>query len=133
MSVKSDFIVVDLNNSILFASGRAEVKQEFQALASKIAAALNTEPGPVRVVGHTDNIPLSGRGRYKNNFELSVARAKSVATELQKHFKNPERIEVVGKGEDEPIADNGTPTGRTKNRRVEIMIQREETLKGEDT
>ena len=125
---KGDFIVLDVNNVVLFDSGKSDVKDEFEALAEKIAAALDSEPGPVRVIGHTDNVPLSGRGRFKNNFELSVARAESVAGKLKPLFENADRIEVIGKGEDEPVADNATDEGKAKNRRVEIMIQREDTL-----
>ncbi|MBM7068837.1 type IVB secretion system protein IcmH/DotU [Actibacterium sp. 188UL27-1] len=125
---KGDFIVLDVNNVVLFASGKSDVKPEFDSLAEKIAEALNDEPGPVQIVGHTDNVPLSGRGRFKNNFELSVARAESVADKLKPLFEETDRIEVIGKGEDEPAADNATDEGKAQNRRVEIMIQREDTL-----
>jgi type VI secretion system protein ImpK len=128
VSQKGDFIVLDVNNAVLFASGKAEVKEEFETLAEKIAAVLNGEPGPVRVIGHTDNIPMSGRGRYKNNFELSVARASAVAGELEELFDDSSRIQVDGRGEDEPAAENATKEGRALNRRVEIMLQRDDTL-----
>lgn len=128
ISQKGEFIVLDVNNAVLFASGKAEVKPEFAPLAEKIAGALDTEPGPIRIIGHTDNVPMSGRGRYKNNFELSVARAKGVTDVLGPLLSDPNRIDVDGRGEDEPRADNGTADGRALNRRVEIMIQREDTL-----
>jgi type VI secretion system protein ImpK len=125
---QGDFIVLDVNNTVLFDSGKAEVKAAFAGLAAKIAAVLDGEPGPVRVIGHTDNVPMSGRGRYKNNFELSVARANAVAKELSFSFTDPARIQIDGRGEDEPTADNNTNDGRSLNRRVEIMIQRDDTL-----
>ena len=97
-------------------------------LAATLAEVLNSEPGPIKVIGHTDNIPLSGRGRFKDNYELSVARAQSVADRLQGALTVPTRVFVEGKGDLEPIADNSARDGRAQNRRVEIMIQREETL-----
>ncbi|MBF51609.1 MAG: hypothetical protein CL813_01445 [Confluentimicrobium sp.] len=128
ISQKGDFIVLNVNNGVLFASGKSEVKPEFTPVAQSIAAALNDEPGPVTVIGHTDNIPLSGRGRFKDNFELSVARATSVAAILSPLLADPVRVGVDGRGEDEPIADNASAEGRAANRRVEIMLQREDTL-----
>jgi type VI secretion system protein ImpK len=65
---------------------------------------------------------------FKSNFDLSVARAKAVQALMAKLLKDPSRISVDGKGEDEPIADNGTADGRAKNRRVDVMISKQETL-----
>ncbi len=128
VSIKGDFIIVKLDNSILFDSGKADVKEDFIPLGEEIAQVLEGEPGPIRFIGHTDSDKLSGRGKYKNNFELSVARAKSVAGVVTPLLSDPDRVEVDGRGEDEPIASNDTPEGKAQNRRVEIMIQREETL-----
>ncbi len=130
IDTRGDYFFVGVNNLVLFESGKADTKPEFTPLGEKIAATLNAEPGPIRIIGHTDNVPLSGRGRFKNNFELSVGRAQSVATVIQGFLGDPSRVVVEGKGEDEPITDNSTPEGRAENRRVEIMIQREETLAG---
>lgn len=123
-----DFIILELNNAVLFASGSADVRAEFTPLAAEIAEVLQTEPGPIRVIGHTDNIPLSGRGRFKDNYELSVARAESVAGKLRESLSDAGRLVVEGKGDLEPIADNGTREGRAQNRRVEIMLKRQESL-----
>jgi type VI secretion system protein ImpK len=125
---KGDFIFIRINNNALFASGKSDVKPEFHDIAARISAALNQETGPIRVLGFTDNIPMSGRGKFKNNFELSLARAQSVEKSLGDALDDPSRIVVEGKGEADPIADNGTPEGRAQNRRVEILISREETL-----
>ncbi|SIO01050.1 type IVB secretion system protein IcmH/DotU [Vannielia litorea] len=128
VEIKGDFIIIKLDNSILFDSGKADVKEAFIPLGEDIAQVLENEPGPIRFIGHTDSDKMSGRGKYKNNFELSVARAKSVAGVITPLLSDPERVEVDGRGEDEPIASNDTPEGKALNRRVEIMIQREETL-----
>jgi type VI secretion system protein ImpK len=128
VGTKGDFIVVEINNLLLFQPGRAEVKPEFQSIAADIAAALEPEPGPIRIVGHTDNVKPRKSSAFKSNFDLSVARAKAVEALMAPKFSNPSRITVDGKGEDEPIADNATPEGRARNRRVDVMIPREETL-----
>ncbi|CAN7728110.1 type VI secretion system protein TssL, long form [Mesorhizobium amorphae] len=128
VGTKGDFIVVEINNLVLFQPGKAEVKPEFNAIAADIAAALDPERGPIRIVGHTDNVKPKKSSAFKSNFDLSVARAQAVETIIAPQFKDASRITVDGKGEDEPIADNATPEGRARNRRVDVMIPREETL-----
>jgi type VI secretion system protein ImpK len=115
-------IVVMVDNLILFASGKADVKQEFVPVAQRIAEALNPEPGPIHVIGHTDNVKPRASGPFKSNFDLSVARAKSVEAVLAASLSDAGRLVVEGKGEDEPIADNKTAEGRQENRRV-LMIR----------
>ncbi|RWP37403.1 MAG: type VI secretion system protein TssL [Mesorhizobium sp.] len=122
------FIIVEINNVLLFPSGRAEIKPEFGPIAADIAAALEPEPGPIMIVGHTDNMKPRKSSEFKSNFDLSIARAKAVAAVMAPRFSKPSRITVDGKGEDEPIADNATPEGRAQNRRVDLMIPKEETL-----
>lgn len=122
------FIIVEINNVLLFPSGRAEIKPEFGPIAADIAAALEPEPGPIMIVGHTDNVKPRKSSEFKSNFDLSIARAKAVAAVMAPRFSKPSRITVDGKGEDEPIADNATPEGRAQNRRVDLMIPKEETL-----
>ena len=128
VDIKGEFIFIRVNNAALFASGKAETKKEFNDLGARIAAALNPEPGPVMIDGYTDNVPMSGRGRFKNNHDLSLARAEAVKEVLAASLTDPSRFVVEGKGEAEPIGDNATDEGRALNRRVEIMIKREETL-----
>jgi len=128
VGTKGDFIVVEINNLLLFQSGRADAKPEFQPIAADIAAALEPERGPIRIVGHTDNVKPRKSSPFKSNFDLSVARAKAVETMMAPKFSDPSRLTVDGKGEDEPIADNATAEGRARNRRVDVMIAKEETL-----
>lgn len=128
VDVKGEFIFVRVNNAALFASGKADTKPEFNELGARIAAALDPEPGPVLIFGYTDNVPMSGRGRFKNNHDLSLARAEAVKGVLETSITDKERFVVEGKGEADPIGDNATKDGQALNRRVEIMIKREETL-----
>lgn len=128
VDVKGDFIFIRVNNAALFASGKADTKPEFNELGARITAALNPEPGPILIFGYTDNVPMSGRGRFKNNHDLSLARAEAVKAVLANGMTDAERFQVEGKGEADPIGDNATKEGQALNRRVEIMIKREETL-----
>lgn len=124
---KGKYIFVRVGNALLFGTGSAEVKPEFEALAGEIAAVLDTEPGPILVQGFTDGIPMSGRGRYKSNQELSDARATSVANKLLEYLSDAERMTIEGRGEADPIGDNETADGRALNRRVEVLLAREGT------
>ncbi|RNJ46978.1 type IV / vi secretion system protein, dotu family [Mesorhizobium erdmanii] len=128
VGTKGDFIVVEISNQLLFASGQAELKAQFQPIAADIAKALDAEAGPIKIVGHTDNVKPKKSGAFKSNFDLSVARAKAVQAMIARQLKDPSRLSVDGKGEDEPIADNATADGRAKNRRVDVMIPKQETL-----
>lgn len=121
-------IVVEVSNVLLFASGSADVRAEFEPLAKRIAEALDKEPGPISIIGHTDNVKLKATNRFKSNYDLSVARAEAASEIIKKLIADPARIAVSGKGEDDPAAPNDTAEGRTKNRRVDITIPREETL-----
>ncbi|MBC8129698.1 MAG: DotU family type IV/VI secretion system protein [Rhizobiaceae bacterium] len=123
-----DQIVMRLNNLILFESGKAETKPEFGAVAARIAEMLEKEPGPIYVTGHTDNVKLKSSSRFASNHDLSVKRAESVEKELEPGISDKARFVVGGKGEDEPIAQNDSAEGRAQNRRVELMIPKEETL-----
>jgi type VI secretion system protein ImpK len=129
-AVKGESIVVGVSNVLLFASGAADVKPEFEPLAKRIAEALEREPGPINIVGHTDNVRPKATSRFKSNFDLSVKRAESVAAAIRPGISQPDRIVISGRGEDDPVAPNDTAEGRAQNRRVDIGIPREETLGG---
>ncbi len=124
---KGDYIYVRVGNELLFGSGAFDVKPEFLPLAERIVTVLNAEGGPVLVQGYTDNVPMSGRGRFKTNEDLSLARAESVRDMLAQSIGDPARITVEGRGEADPVADNATPAGRAQNRRVEVMLAQEGT------
>lgn len=126
VDIRGNFIAVTANNLVLFDSGRADLRAGFVPVAGRIAQVLDAEPGAIRIVGHTDNVPMSGRGRFRNNQELSVARAEAVAGVIRSALSDPDRVEVLGAGEDDPVADNASAEGRAQNRRVEVMIRREE-------
>ncbi len=122
--VTPNVIIVRLVDITLFEPGQAAVRDEFRPLIERIASVLETEGGSVKVVGHTDNVPIR-TARFASNLQLSQARAKAVGDLLQTKLSKPDRISVEGKGADAPIADNASREGRAKNRRVEIVIQRQ--------
>jgi type VI secretion system protein ImpK len=122
----NDWVYVRVGQYLQFAPASSDLQSDFAVLAAAIGATLNAEQGPVRVVGHTDSDPMSGRGRYKTNEQLSVARAQTVADILAVSLADPSRITVEGLGATYPIADNATREGKAQNRRVEIMIPRED-------
>jgi type VI secretion system protein ImpK len=119
------FIVIRVCNLILFESGKATVLDAFKPVAARLTATLEKEPGKIRIVGHTDNTPISGT-RFPSNYVLSLERAKAVAAVIKQGLSDPTRLDVEGKAADTPIDTNATPEGRANNRRVEISIARSE-------
>ncbi|MBM0106717.1 type IVB secretion system protein IcmH/DotU [Steroidobacter sp. S1-65] len=109
----------------LFASGSTQINQRYASLVHEIGAALNQVPGRVVVIGHTDNQPLRSL-RFKDNYELSRARAVQVAELLTRDIQNGGRIETAGKGALEPRFEPADlPENRSRNRRVEIIHRRD--------
>ncbi|HWK66922.1 MAG TPA: type VI secretion system protein TssL, long form [Rhizobiaceae bacterium] len=123
---RGDFIVIEINNRLLFEPGKAEVKSDFLPIALNVAAALEPEKGTLQIIGHTDNTKLRKSSPFASNYDLSVARAKAVEKALSPGLTDPSRITVAGKGETEPIADNTTAEGRAANRRVDVLIAKEQ-------
>jgi len=111
---------------ILFKSGRATITPEGKGVLKKVGDILkNVRKRNIRVVGHTDNIPLRQeyRDRYPTNWELSSARAAAVVRYFQwKSHIDPRNLEAAGSSFYHPIASNETEEGRARNRRVEIVI-----------
>ncbi len=115
-------IVMELPEKILFDTGRAELKADFLPTLELLAELLAGLRNQVIVEGHTDDVPIQ-TFFYPSNWELSVARAVSVARYLvEKHDLEPERFLATGYGEYHPIDSNETPEGRARNRRVNIVI-----------
>lgn len=115
-------VLIELQEKILFDSGKADIKPESIALLNKITELLKKFPNRVMVEGHTDNLPIS-KGYYQSNWELSSDRAvKIVRFFTEKEGIDGTRLIAVGCGEFDPVDTNNTPQGRQKNRRVSIII-----------
>lgn len=120
-----NMLAVDLAEQIFFDSGRAKLKPGGKDVLKKVAEALKGyESKVIRVVGHTDNVPVAKplRATFPTNWELSVARATNVVRFLQENGVPPERMVASGRSEYDPVAANDTPEGRQKNRRIEILL-----------
>jgi type VI secretion system protein ImpK len=117
---KGGVTIVTLQGDNLFASGSAEVNQSFAAVLQQVGQALDQVPGPVRVVGHSDNVPIRSF-RYQSNWELSRERAIDVAERLAESMRTPTRLIPQGVADTLPVSTNDTPQGRALNRRVEII------------
>jgi len=129
-------LTVNILDRVMFDSGEAELKPAGAAVLRKVAAVLAQHPNlKVHVIGHTDNVPIraAARNRFPSNWELSTARATSAVRFLTEVAGvDPRRLGAVGYGEFRPVADNTTPEGRARNRRIAITILSEE-LAGADT
>ena len=130
MDFNSQFVRLTLKGAILFDSGSAKLKEEAMPVIERVALILDRyAENTIEIEGHTDTVPMSS-GKYANNNELSSARALSMFDYLMENTTlQPSKIKYSGRGEYLPIADNSTPEGRAKNRRIEIKIYNE--LSGE--
>jgi chemotaxis protein MotB len=129
-------LTVNILDRVLFNSGEADLKPDGANVLHKVADILSQHPDlKIHVIGHTDNVPIrsSARSRYPSNWELSTARATAAVRFLSEDCGiDPKRLGAVGYGEFRPVADNSTPEGRARNRRIAITLLSEE-LAGSDT
>ena len=119
-------ITVRMKGAGMFGSGSDVLKPEFKVPLQRVAAALNDTEGPVLVVGHSDSQPIRS-SRFPSNLHLSLARAEAVLRSLKDQVQDPARLTAEGRADKEPIADNKTAEGRAANRRIEIVLIREQT------
>jgi type VI secretion system protein ImpK len=120
-------ITIRLAGSGMFGSGSDRLQPTFEEPLRKVAQALDETRGPVIVVGHSDNVPIRS-SRFPSNERLSLARAEAVMQTLSNKLADPDRLKAEGRADKQPIADNGTREGRAKNRRIEIVLVREDAL-----
>ena len=115
-------LVVKLASSILFDSGKTELKAEGQAALANLATALKSlNDREFLVAGHTDNVPIK-TARFKTNWDLSTARAVEVVQFLITQGMTSSNIGAAGYGENDPVADNSTEDGKAQNRRIEVIL-----------
>lgn len=124
-------LIVSLKEAGFFDSGQAQIKPEAYELVNTIAEVMTQYNNPLRLEGHTDNVPIS-TSQFPSNWELSGARATNALKYLLKHYDvDPNKISATGYGEYRPIADNATVEGRAKNRRVDLVMLSGEGEHGE--
>ncbi len=127
-------IIIRIREKGSFKPGSAELDDSYFDVLDDIREVLSSKPGKIHVEGHTDDIPIN-TARFRSNWELSSARAVSVAHELMQGDINPRRFAVSGFAETQPLAPNDSREGRARNRRVELVIQQgldEESLGKDD-
>jgi chemotaxis protein MotB len=115
------WVEVEIQSDILFPSGVASLSPLAVSVLAPLADSLKSLPNPLRVEGHTDNVPIQKR-EFPSNWELSAARAASVVHLFAKRGVQPSRLTVIGLGEYRPIKSNATAEGRSANRRVVLVI-----------
>ena len=118
-------LTLTMVESILFDSGKAEIKPEGVETLNKVAEVLKgLKDKDIVIAGHTDDVPISGKlsKTFPSNWELSTARATAVVKLLLAAGVDPQTLSVAGYAEFHPVADNTTTEGRSKNRRMEIVL-----------
>ena len=129
---RNDFwIEVEMRTDILFPSGSAKLAPSATDIIQQLGSVLAPFPNPIRVEGHTDNVPIK-TAVFSSNWELSAARAGSVVRVLASHGVAPERLAVIGYGEQRPLKGNDTSDGRNANRRVVVVILSTELMRQND-
>ena len=125
-------ILIRIRERASFASGSADLRTDFAPILGGIAGILNDTEGRIIVAGHTDDIPIHNF-RFRSNWELSASRAVTVAHALQDAANiPPDRFQVEGHAETQPVAPNDSVENRGRNRRVEIIIEQGDDLESKD-
>ncbi|MBE5826774.1 MAG: chemotaxis protein [Butyrivibrio sp.] len=124
LNYTSQYVQLTIQGAILFDSGKTDIKEDALPVIEKVGQILETYAGgTIEIEGHTDNVPMSGGGKYANNDELSAGRALTIFYYLTENTNlEPSNLVHTGRGQYDPIADNSTDEGRARNRRVEIKI-----------
>ena len=122
VSIKNGKVYVSLQENLLFPSGSAVVNPKGKQALGKLAGVLSINPDiNVNIEGHTDSVPI--RGRFEDNWALSVARATSIVRILTKDYGiDPIRIIASGHSQYDPVDSNISAEGRARNRRTEIIL-----------
>jgi len=123
VQVLKGVVYISLNDNMLYKSGSYAISDKASQTLAKIAKIITDYSDyEVLVEGNTDNVPIT-KENIRNNWDLSCLRASSVVQELQNRYGvNPSRMTAGGRGEFNPLADNNTNEGRTRNRRTQIII-----------
>ncbi len=123
VNVEKGVVFISISDKLLFSSGSDVVYEKAKAVLGKVATVVNDKPEiDIMIEGHTDSQPISS-SRFKDNWQLSTARAVAVTKVLQEEFNvAPERMTAAGRSFYVPVASNDTEEGRAKNRRTRIVV-----------
>ncbi len=117
--------IVRIAGRSMFSPESAVVLSASRPLLERIAAALRNESGSLQVIDYTDDQPVR-TVRFPSNFQLSVARANAVRAIIARDLGDPARVSAEGRADADPIASNATAEGREQNRRIEIVLHRQD-------
>ena len=117
-----DKIIVRLASQGSFRSGAAELQQGFASLLDDVGEAIQNVEGLITIEGHTDNLPVGFSLRFRSNWDLSAARSGSVADYLLTKYSFANGLMVSGLADTKPLMSNDTTEGRSRNRRIEVVI-----------
>jgi chemotaxis protein MotB len=119
-----DGVVITMSDLLLFAQGGARLSDKGHDILQKVASVLSKLAYRVKIKGHTDSEPISSN-HYPSNWELSSARASTVVRLLIQNGVSPKYVSAEGYAQYHPVATNDTARGRARNRRVEIVYERD--------
>jgi len=118
-----DKIIVRLAEKGSFRSGFANLQPSFKPLLAKVGQSIKDSTGTITIEGHTDNVPMAFSDRFRSNWDLSAARSAAVADYLLDNTAVEDgRVTVTGYADTKPLTSNDSPQGRSKNRRIEVII-----------
>jgi chemotaxis protein MotB len=122
--LQEENLTIRLPGEGAFVSGSAKVQSNFKELLLKIGERLSVSKGKIRIEGHTDNVKIAFSDQFKSNWDLSSARSSSVASVfIKENGIAIDRLVVAGYADSVPLESNETGTGRSKNRRIEVIIR----------
>ena len=119
---EGDKIIVRLASQGSFRSGVADLQQGFTGLLDDVGSAIKNVEGLITIEGHTDNLPVGFSLRFRSNWDLSAARSGAVADYLLTKYSFANGLMVSGLADTKPLMSNDTTEGRSRNRRIEIVI-----------
>ncbi|QYJ69190.1 OmpA/MotB family protein [Flavobacterium litorale] len=121
---KNGKVYVSMENKLLFGSGSWKVGTEGRRAVNEVAKVLADNPDiAVLIEGHTDNVPYNGNGQISDNWDLSTKRATAIVSIIKENNGvDPKNLTAAGRGEYAPVASNETAEGKSKNRRIEIIL-----------
>ena len=125
-------LVLSIPEAGSFPAGSAEMSGAAGQVMTRLSSALQELPNTIRIEGHTDDTPIH-TARFTSNWELSTARATEVVQFLiQQGGMSPDRLSAAGYGAFHPLADNASPDGRARNRRVDVIVLNTATRSAEE-
>ncbi len=122
LTLEDEFVSLQIEDRMLFDSGRAQLKPEGRAVLDKLLPVFEMAAGTILVEGHTDNVPI-GNTQFPSNWELGASRATSVVKYLVSKGMPQNRLRAISYADTKPVASNDDEAGRQKNRRVAMLLR----------